>query len=72
MWEIMASSVINRPIGAIVELNAIAKIRKYKRFHVGHHFIPMAMEVHGTPERDMDCFIRECACFFHDRQSRGH
>jgi hypothetical protein len=21
---------------------------------------------------DMDCFIRECACLFHDRRSRGH
>jgi len=63
----MDSSVIDRPIGAIVELNAIAKIRKYKGLHVGHHFIPMAMKVHGTPERDMDCFIRERVYFFHDR-----
>ncbi len=55
-----------------MELNAIAKIHKYKGLHVGHHFIPMAMEVHGTLERDMDCFVRECACFFHDRRSRGH
>jgi hypothetical protein len=30
------------------------------------------MEVHGVPGHDMDHFIRECACFFHDRQSRGH
>jgi hypothetical protein len=30
------------------------------------------MEVHGVPGRDMDHFIKECACFFHDRQSGGH
>jgi hypothetical protein len=32
----------------------------------------MAMEVHGTPGRDMDNFIRECACLFHDKRSRGN
>jgi hypothetical protein len=32
----------------------------------------MAMEVHGTPERDMDRFIKECAHLFHDRRSKGH
>jgi hypothetical protein len=32
----------------------------------------MAMEVHGTLKHDMDCFIRECAHLFHDRQSKGH
>jgi len=32
----------------------------------------MAMEVHGTPMHDMDRFIRECACLFHDRQLKGH
>jgi hypothetical protein len=32
----------------------------------------MAMEVHNTPERDMDRFIKECACLFHNRRSRGH
>jgi uncharacterized membrane protein YwaF len=32
----------------------------------------MAMEVHNTPKRDMDHFIRECGYLFHDRQSRGH
>ncbi len=30
------------------------------------------MEVHGTPERDMDRFIKECAHLFHDRRSKGH
>jgi hypothetical protein len=44
----MALSVINRLIGAAMELNAIAKIYKYKRLHERQHFILMAMEVHGA------------------------
>jgi hypothetical protein len=32
----------------------------------------MAMEVHSTLGHDMDRFIKECACIFHDRQSKGH
>jgi len=32
----------------------------------------MAMEVHGALGHDIDCFIGECACFFHDRRSGGH
>jgi len=32
----------------------------------------MAMEVHNTPKHDMDHFIRECVCFFHDRQLKGY
>jgi hypothetical protein len=32
----------------------------------------MAMEVHDASEHDMDRFIRECACLFHNRRSRGH
>jgi hypothetical protein len=71
MWEMMASNVISST-SAVVELNAIVKIHKYKGFHEGHHFIPMVMEVHGTPKCDMDHFIKECACFFHDRRSRGY
>jgi hypothetical protein len=47
-------NVINQPLGAVVKLSAIAKIRKYKRFHEGHHFIPMAMEVHDGFGHDMD------------------
>jgi hypothetical protein len=43
------------------------KINKYKEFHEGHHFILMVTEVHGTPEHDMDCFIKECARLLHDR-----
>jgi hypothetical protein len=32
----------------------------------------MAMEVHNAPGHDMDHFIRECACLFHERWSGGH
>jgi hypothetical protein len=55
-----------------VKLNAIVKICKLRRFYEGHHFIPMAMEVHGAPECDMDHFINEYACLFHDRQLGVH
>jgi hypothetical protein len=72
MWETMALSVISWPVGAIAELNAITKICKYKGLQEGHHFILMAMEVHCALECDMDCFIKECARFFHDRWSKGH
>ncbi len=48
--ESMASSVFGPPIGVVVELSAIIKIRKYRVLHEGHHFILMAMEctVHLT------------------------
>jgi hypothetical protein len=72
MWEIVALNVISWPSNAVVKLNAIVKICKYKGFHEGHHFIPMAMEVHDAFEHDIHCFIRECAHLFHDRQSRDH
>jgi len=32
----------------------------------------MAMEVHNALGRDMDHFIKECACLFHDRKSGDH
>jgi hypothetical protein len=70
--ETMVLNIITRLVGVVAELNAIAKIRKYKGLQEGHHFIPMAMEVHGAPKCDMDCFIRECVCLFHDRQSGSH
>jgi hypothetical protein len=54
----VVSSVISQPTGVTMELNAIVKIYKYRRFHKGHHFILMAMEVHGTPKCDMDRFIK--------------
>jgi hypothetical protein len=63
----MVTSVISRPTSAIVKLNATTKIRKYKRFREGHYFIPMTMEVHETLRHDIDHFIKECACLFHDR-----
>ncbi len=72
MQGMMTLSVISRLVGAIVELNAIANIHKYKRLHEGHHFILMAMEMHGAPWHDMDHFIKECARLFHDRWSGGH
>jgi hypothetical protein len=72
MWETVASSVISWPTNAIVELNIIAKIRKYGRLHEGHHFIPMAMEVHNALKCDLDRFTKECVHLFHARQSRDH
>jgi len=70
--EIVTSNVISQPTNAATKLNAIAKICKYKRLHKEHHFISMAMEVHGAPECDMGCFIREHARLFHDKQSKSH
>jgi hypothetical protein len=64
MRETMALNVSSQPSSTITKLSAIVKIYKYKRLHEEHHFIPMAMEVHGTPKRYMDCFIKECARFF--------
>jgi hypothetical protein len=65
--EMVASSVISQPTSVVAELSAIVKICKYKGLHKGHHFIPMAMEVHGTPKCDMDHFIKECAHIFHNK-----
>jgi hypothetical protein len=65
--EMVVMNVINRLTNVITKLNTIVKIYKYKKIHEGHHFIPMAMEVHGALERDMDCFIRESVRLFHDR-----
>ncbi len=71
-WEMVISSVINQPTSAIAELTTIIKIRKYRKFHEGYHFIPMAMEVHCALGHDVDCFIKECVHLFHDRQLKGH
>jgi len=68
----MVMNIINWPTSVVVKLNTIVKICKYKRFHKGHHFILMAMEVHDALGRNMDRFIKECDHFFHDRQLRGH
>jgi hypothetical protein len=69
MRKTVASNVIIRPIGVVAKYSANSKICMNKRFHEGHHFILMAMEVHSAPKLDMESFIRECAHFFHDRQS---
>ncbi len=63
MKETMASNVISRPVGATMKFKAIAKIRRYRGLHEGHHFISMAMEVHGAFGREMDCFIGVCLFF---------
>ncbi len=70
--EIMASSVTTRPTCVAIKLSTIIKIHKYKRLHEGHHFISMAMEMHSAPGRDMDCFIKECACLFQNKRLRCH
>jgi hypothetical protein len=70
--EMVASNVINQLTNVVAELNAIVKIHKYKRFHEGHHFILMPMEVHNALGCGMDRFIMDYAYFFHDRQSRCH
>ncbi len=65
--EMMVTNVINRPTSVIVKLNVIAKIRKYRKFYEGHHFILMAMEMHCALKCDIDHFIRECVRLFHNR-----
>ncbi len=65
-------SVISQLVGVVVKCSTVVKIHKYKGIHDQLHFIPMAMEVHGTLEHDLDRFIKECAHLFHNRQSRGH
>ncbi len=72
MWKMVATNVINWLIGVIAKFNAIVKICKYRKFHERHHFIPMAMEMHDTPECDKDHFIKECVHLSHDRWSRSH
>jgi len=63
----MVMNVISQLTGVVVKFSAIAKIRKYRGLHEGHHFILMAMKVHRALGHDMDYFIKECAGFFHDR-----
>jgi hypothetical protein len=50
-----------------VKFNTIVKIRKYIGFHEGHHYILMALEVHGALGHDMDRFIKDCAYLFHGK-----
>jgi hypothetical protein len=70
--DTMAMTIISWPTNVGAKLNIIVKICKYRRFHEKRHFIPIAMEVHRAPECDMDCFTKECARLFHNRQSRNH
>ncbi len=70
-WEMAALSVINQLTCAVVKFSVITKIHKYIGLCKGHDFIPMAMEVYIAPRRDMGRFIKDYACIFHDRWSRG-
>jgi hypothetical protein len=70
--EMVATSVISRPVDVTTKLNTILKIRKYKKLHEKHHFILMAVEVHGAPGCDMNHFFRKCARLFSDIQSKNH
>jgi hypothetical protein len=68
----VVSNVISRLANVATKLNNIITIRKYRNFYEGHHFILMTMEVHITLRRDMNHFIRECGCLFHNKRSKGH
>jgi hypothetical protein len=68
----VTTSVISWPINVVAKFNTILKILKYIGFHEGCHFILMAMEVHDALRCDMDYFIKECGCLFHDKQSWDH
>jgi hypothetical protein len=72
IWEMVVTSSISRLSNVVAKLNTIVKTCKYRKIHEGHHFIPMAMEVHGPLGHVMDCFIMESIRFFHDRQLKGH
>jgi len=39
----VAMSVINQSTSVVVGLSTIVNTRKYKRFHEGHHFMPMVV-----------------------------
>ncbi len=53
-----------------MELSAISKIRKYRVLYEGHHFIPMAMEVHSAPGPNMIVLSRSVLslCTVDDRE----
>jgi hypothetical protein len=70
--EMVATNVISWPIAAIAKFSTIVKICKYRGLHKGHHFIPMAMEMHDAPKHDIDHFIKERAHLFHDRWLEDH
>jgi len=56
--KMVATNVISRLTGVGVKLNAIVKICKYRGLYEKHHFISIAIEVHGAPKCDMDHFTR--------------
>ncbi len=60
----VAMSVISQLAGPTPKLNTIARIYKYRKLHERHHFILLAMEVHGAPGNDMDRFIKEHVLIF--------
>jgi len=66
-WEMVVSNVISQLIGATTKLSTIVKIYKYRGLHIGHHFIPMALEVHNAHRCDMGRLIKERVCLFHDK-----
>ncbi len=68
----MVTNIISQLVNAVVKLSVIVKIHTYRKLHEGHHFIPMAMEIHDASRRDVDYFIMECVHLFHNRRSRGH
>ncbi len=63
----MVTNVISQLVNAVVKLSVIVKIHMYRKLHEGHHFIPMAMEVHDAFGCDVDCFIMERVHLFHNR-----
>ncbi len=64
-------TTITNVISVVVKPSVIVKICKYKRFHEGHHFIPMAIKVCIAFKHNMDNFIKECVHLFHNRQLRS-
>jgi hypothetical protein len=66
------TNVISWLVNVVVKLSVIVKICKYKKFHEGHHFISMTIEVCNVFEHNMYPFIKECACLFHSRQLGSH
>ncbi len=67
-----STNVINQLASATIKLSVITKIHKYKGLNEGHHFISMAMEVHGALGHDMDHFIKDYVRLFHNKQLGGH
>jgi hypothetical protein len=69
MWWLLTRRMkqclqVSKLVDAIITFKTIVKIHKYKGLHERHHFILMAMEVHGALGHHMDHFIKECAHFF--------